>query len=92
MASVCMRCHLLHWTPLQPCMPCPLFQTLRVLYNRLFTTAIGIESGFLYAWSGELSAVPLRRLEAVCGQADALWLHRLSRGIDDEEVTFLKLS
>ncbi len=36
---------------------------------------------------GELAAVPLRRLEAVCGQDDAMWLHRLSRGIDDEEVT-----
>ncbi|BDA43773.1 DNA polymerase eta [Coccomyxa sp. Obi] len=35
---------------------------------------------------GELAAVPLRRLEAVCGQDDAMWLHRLSRGIDDEEV------
>ncbi len=33
--------------------------------------------------------MPLRRLEGVCGQDDAMWLHRLSRGIDDEEVKFL---
>ncbi len=36
--------------------------------------------------AGELAAVPLARLEGVCGEADAQWLHRLARGIDDEEV------
>ena len=30
--------------------------------------------------------MPLARLEAVCGEADAQWLQRLARGIDDEEV------
>lgn len=41
------------------------------------------------AWclsTGELAAVPMSRLEAVCKEQDAKWLHRLSLGIDDEEV------
>ena len=36
--------------------------------------------------TGELAAVPMSRLEAVCKEQDAKWLHRLSLGIDDEEV------
>ena len=36
--------------------------------------------------AGELAAVPMSRLEAVCKEQDAKWLHRLSLGIDDEEV------
>jgi len=35
---------------------------------------------------GELAAVPLARLEAVVGEADAQWLSQLARGIDLEEV------
>ena len=30
--------------------------------------------------------MPVSRLEAVCKEQDAKWLHRLSLGIDDEEV------
>ena len=30
--------------------------------------------------------MPQSRLEAVCGEADAQWLRRMARGIDDEEV------
>ena len=36
--------------------------------------------------AGELAAVSMSRLEAVCREQDAKWLHRLSLGIDDEEV------
>lgn len=39
--------------------------------------------------AGELAAVPMSRLEAVCKEQDAKWLHRLSLGIDDEEVLLL---
>ncbi len=42
--------------------------------------------------SGELAAVPMGRLEAVCKEQDAKWLHRLSLGIDDEEVLILDLN
>ncbi len=35
----------------------------------------------------------MSRLEAVCKEQDAKWLHRLSLGIDDEEVcNYLVLS
>ncbi len=37
-------------------------------------------------FAGELAAVPMSRLEAVCKEQDAKWLYRLSLGIDDEEV------
>ena len=30
--------------------------------------------------------MPMSRLESVCKEQDAKWLHRLSLGIDDEEV------
>ncbi len=30
--------------------------------------------------------MPVSRLEGVCGEADAAWLARLARGIDEEEV------
>ncbi len=40
-------------------------------------------------FTGELAAVPMSRLEAVCKEQDAKWLHRLSLGIDDEEVLTL---
>lgn len=36
--------------------------------------------------AGELAAVPLARLEAAVGEADAQWLSQLARGIDLEEV------
>lgn len=36
--------------------------------------------------AGELATVSIGRLEAVCREQDAKWLHRLSLGIDDEEV------
>jgi nucleotidyltransferase/DNA polymerase involved in DNA repair len=39
--------------------------------------------------AGELAAVPLPRLESACGEADAQWLHRLARGIDDEEARLM---
>lgn len=42
--------------------------------------------GVWRAPAGELAAVPMSRLEAVCKEQDAKWLHRLSLGIDDEEV------
>ncbi|KAK9826753.1 hypothetical protein WJX81_005483 [Elliptochloris bilobata] len=35
---------------------------------------------------GELASVPLARLEAAVGEADAQWLSQLARGIDLEEV------
>ncbi|KAK9915303.1 hypothetical protein WJX75_007291 [Coccomyxa subellipsoidea] len=61
-------------------LPIPKLRQLGGKFGEEIMAALGITS------VGELSAVPLRRLEAVCGHADALWLHRLSRGIDDEEV------
>lgn len=36
--------------------------------------------------AGELAAVPLPRLEALVGNADAVWLARLAQGVDDAEV------
>ncbi len=36
--------------------------------------------------TGELSKVPLARLQAAVGDDDAQWLHRLSHGIDSEAV------
>lgn len=36
--------------------------------------------------AGELAAVPLARLEAAVGEADAQWLSQLARGIDLEEA------
>ncbi|EIE19275.1 DNA/RNA polymerase, partial [Coccomyxa subellipsoidea C-169] len=61
-------------------LPIPKLRQLGGKFGEEIMTALNITT------VGELSAVPLRRLEAVCSQADALWLHRLSRGIDDEEV------
>ena len=42
--------------------------------------------------AGELAAVSMSRLEAVCREQDAKWLHRLSLGIDDEEVRSISRS
>ncbi|CAL8468278.1 g7818 [Coccomyxa elongata] len=61
-------------------LPIPKLRQLGGKFGEEVMAALGIST------VGELAAVPLRRLEAVCGQDDAMWLHRLSRGIDDEEV------
>lgn len=42
-----------------------------------------------FAGAGELAAIPLQRLQALYGEADAQWLYRLARGCDTEEVSIL---